>query len=196
VRSAPSWLPRPLTRPRGACELAGRHLTPSQAGLAGAASHRSNGERGKEIAIDAGEIILLADAKIGELTREIAKVSAAEKGQRSAKNVAPDPGATKTARLKAEGLSTQDASRCEARVGFCPIGRFSLPGGRNLRARMPQDRFLAGAHGGWTLSNAARRISRFRADRKVQAGRFDVLGVAAYTLCREHDRSKHSDSTR
>ena len=71
-------------------------------------------ERGKEIGIDAGEIVLLADARIGELTRAMApmppaKSGAIARGKGSPAGRLPSKGE----QLYAEGISKQLASECE-----------------------------------------------------------------------------------
>lgn len=72
-------------------------------------------ERGKEIAIDAAAIVLEAEARIGELTREMAQMSPQESGQKHGKKgaiieIAPF---SKRDALEAEGLTQDVASRCE-----------------------------------------------------------------------------------
>lgn len=71
-------------------------------------------ERGKEIAIDAGEIVLLADVRIGELTKEMQKAAPKAGPGRSNKTKSASPTAfSKTAQLAAEGISKQQAAECE-----------------------------------------------------------------------------------
>lgn len=64
-------------------------------------------ERGKEIAQDAGEIILLADARVGELTREIEKAPRGGKPERGKSNT------SKREVLLADGVSEKQAAQCE-----------------------------------------------------------------------------------
>lgn len=73
-------------------------------------------ERGKEIAVDAGEIVLLADARIGELTRELPKAPTPKDGAagpgRGKTSLASRP-VSKTERLAQEGITKQQAAECE-----------------------------------------------------------------------------------
>jgi hypothetical protein len=68
-------------------------------------------ERGKEIAIDAAEIILQADARIGELTREMGD----EKGPKGRPRKGAPSGNTfsRTAKLDVENLTRKQAAECE-----------------------------------------------------------------------------------
>jgi N6-adenosine-specific RNA methylase IME4 len=66
-------------------------------------------ERGKDIALDAGEIVLFAYARIGELTREMSKARAGGAGGGTKVHGAD----SRQIALASEGLSKQEAQRCE-----------------------------------------------------------------------------------
>ncbi len=68
-------------------------------------------ERGKEIGIDAAEIVVLCDVRIGELTSVMFK--ATHGGLGGGSKVRDADFRSKDEELKAEGLNKQQASRCE-----------------------------------------------------------------------------------
>jgi hypothetical protein len=78
-----------------------------------AATHESNRravatlQRGKDIAVDAGEIVLLADARIGEFTREMPH------GKPKPGSTAKPGSAPKRDALAAEGLTRKQAAECD-----------------------------------------------------------------------------------
>lgn len=73
----------------------------------------ASSERGKEIALDAGEIVLFADARIGELTKEMAKAPPDKRGQGNTNQARTVGLIVKAEALAESGLTTQQASRCE-----------------------------------------------------------------------------------
>lgn len=64
-------------------------------------------ERGKQIALDAGEIILMADKRLGQLTKEMQPAARGGSKERGKAVV------SKGAQLKSVGLSRKQASICE-----------------------------------------------------------------------------------
>ena len=78
--------------------------------LAQAVASVEDGEAAKN---EAAAIVLLAKARVGELTAALPKTAPSEKGERSAKNVGSRPEQTKSGRLEAEGLSRKEAAECE-----------------------------------------------------------------------------------
>lgn len=74
-------------------------------------------ERGKEIAIEAGEIVLLADARIGELTREFKGAPGARRDLVPVGNKV-----ARTDALAEEGLSRKQAAECEKIAALAEAG--------------------------------------------------------------------------
>lgn len=66
-------------------------------------------ERGKEIALDAADIILFADRRIGELTAETAALSRKESGARKGSPAGGPP--SKSEALAEAGISKQRAKK-------------------------------------------------------------------------------------
>jgi hypothetical protein len=75
-------------------------------------------------------VILMADARIGELTREMQKTAPEEKGRRAhAVGSRPEPTPTKRDALAAEGISRKQAAQCEkiAAVQRAMVGGRLMP---------------------------------------------------------------------
>lgn len=70
-------------------------------------------ERGKEIAVEAEAIVLFAQARIGELTREMEKAPHPKGAGRGKWSVPSGNSPKKSAALAAEGLSRKQAAECE-----------------------------------------------------------------------------------
>jgi N6-adenosine-specific RNA methylase IME4 len=78
-------------------------------------------EASEEARAHAGNIVLLAKARIGELSAVLEKTSAQEKGKRRHSVSSPrEP--TKTERLESEGISKKEAAECERIAGLAASG--------------------------------------------------------------------------
>lgn len=98
-------------------ELLAKAATPSDARRVRAIAQAvAASERGKEVAVEASEIVLRADAKIGELTRKLPQ-GKARPGQRSRPGSAPKRDA-----LAGEGLTKTRAAECERISDFAAAG--------------------------------------------------------------------------
>ena len=78
---------------------------------------------------EAAAIVLLAKARIGELTREMTKVTPQVSGRAGGKGSSRAEQPSKSAALAAEGLSRKDAAECESgRVdAYAPLDLGALP---------------------------------------------------------------------